>query len=239
MTSVNTIALLIVKEYTMVYERYFHGHSKTSISLSFSVTKAFFSALVGIAIEDGYIGSIEQPVTDYIPEIAAQGFGKVTLKHLLQMTSGMGYGEHGLIDNPFGKQARLSYTQHIAAELVSVRLHTQPGTVFRYQSIDNALLGMAMQRALAPTTITAYMQKKIWTPIGMESEVLWSTDRELDGMEKTWCCISATARDLAKFGRLYLRGGDWDGKTVVPRDWVANSTRVDTTEGSPAFYPYG
>ncbi len=237
--SVNTIAFLVIKNDTLIYEEYFDRHTADSISMSFSVTKALFSALIGVAIADGYIHSVEQPVTDYIPELISKDFVKVKLRHLLQMTSGMGYEDCGLLNNPFGKQARLSYTDKLVDELLDVYLDISPGTTFLYKSIDNALLALVLHRVLTPMTLTEYMQKKIWTPLGMESDALWSIDHESDGLEKTWCCISATARDLAKFGRLYMRGGDWNGKTIIPHDWVVRSTCVDTTEGSPPQYQYG
>ncbi len=237
--STNTIAFLAIKDDVLIYEKYFDGRTSNSISMSFSVTKAIFSALVGIAIEEGVIRSLEQPITDYIPELADRGFKQVKLKHLLQMTSGTTYADRGLLDNPFGKQARLSYTDNIEKELLSLRLKQQPGTTFLYKSVDNALLALVLDRALSPLTISDYMQEKIWTPLGMESDALWSIDRSPDGLEKTWCCISATARDLAKFGRLYLYGGNWNGTTIVPHDWVIQSTRIDTTEGSLPHYQYG
>lgn len=105
--------------------------------------------------------------------------------------------------------------------------------------MDNVLLALALGRALAPLTITEYMKQKVWTPLGMACDALWSIDHAPDGLEKIWRCISATARDLAKIERLYLRGGDWDGKTLIPRSWVVESTSVDTSEGSPPHYQYG
>lgn len=106
--SLNTIAFLIIKDDTLVYEKYFDGHTADSISMSFSVTEALFSALMGIAIDEGNVRSLEQPVTDYVPELTSRGFARVKLKHLLQMTSGMRYEDRGLFNNPFGKQSRLS-----------------------------------------------------------------------------------------------------------------------------------
>ena len=237
--STDTLGFLAIKEDTIVYETYLGGHSAHAISMTFSVTKSILSALVGIALEDEYILSVEQPITDYIPELAPQGFQKVKLKHLLQMTSGMGYADHGLWNNPFGKQARLSYTDNIVGEVLDVELETHPGSTFLYKSVDYALLGLALKRAVHPDTLTSYLQKRLWTPLGMEGEGLWSVDREPNGLERTWCCLATTARDLAKIGRLYLHKGNWNGKQLVSKEWVSHSTHVDTTEGSPPFYQYG
>ena len=239
LNTADTLAFLIVKDDTLIYEEYFKGHSHSSISMSFSVTKSFLSALVGIAVEEGYIQSLDQPVTDYVPELVTHGFAKVTFKNLLQMTSGMGDDDFGVFSNPFGKQARLTYTSNIEKELVDLELEEDPSKCFVYKSVDNALLGLILKRALNSKTMTEYMQEKVWTPLGMEYDARWSIDHAPDGIEKTWCCISAAARDLAKFGRLYLHRGNWDGKRIVPESWVEQSTKIDTTEGSAAYYQYG
>ena len=239
LNSTDTLAFLIVKDEMLIYEKYLKGHRQSSISMSFSVTKSLFSALVGIALNEGYLQSLEQPVTDYVPELSSQGFEAVTLKHLLQMTSGVGDDDYGKFNNPFGRQARLTYTSNIEEELDGLTLEDSPGKGFSYKSVDNALLALILKRSLNSKTLTEYMQEKIWNPLGMEFGALWSIDHAPDGIERTWCCISATARDLAKFGRLYLHQGYWDGKPVVPEGWVEQSTKVDTTEGSAGYYQYG
>ena len=239
LNSTDTLAFLIVKDGMLIYEQYLSSHGQSSISMSFSVTKSIVSALVGIAIHEGYIHSIDQPVTDYIPELSGRGFEAVTLKHLIQMTSGMGDEDFGVFNNPFGRQARLTYTSDVEEELVDLELEDTPGKHFVYKSVDNALLGLVLKRALIPKTMTDYLQEKIWNPLGMESGALWSIDHAPDGIERTWCCISATARDLAKFGRLYLNKGYWKGNPIIPEEWVVQSTREDMTNGSAGYYQYG
>ncbi|MFB0537477.1 MAG: serine hydrolase domain-containing protein [Anaerolineae bacterium] len=231
----DTLAFLVIKGNSILYEQYFNGHSPSSISLSFSIAKSILSILVGCTIEDGYIQSVDQPVTDFVPELASTGFADVTIEHLLQMTSGMKYAEN---DNPFGIHPRLYYTANLEHELVKLDLREPPGQEFNYKSGDTALLGLILSRALDPQTITEYMQDRLWEPLGMEFDGLWNIDHEGDGLEKTWCCIGATARDFAKFGRLYLNYGNWDGNQVVSRSWVERSTRVDTTAGSVWNYQY-
>ena len=184
---------------------------------------------------DGYLQSVDQPVTDFVPELKAKGFAAVTLKHLLHMTSGMDYAEN---DWPFGVHVRLYYTNRLAQEILALRLREPPGTQFTYKSGDAYLLTLALQRALGRTSITAYTQERLWTPLGMEADGAWSIDHAPDGLEKTGCCLAATAQDFAKFGRIYLHKGVWDGRRIVSEAWVTDSTRIDTTAGSAWNYQY-
>lgn len=217
----DTIAFLVLKNDRLVIERYGSGHSRSALSQSFSMAKSFSSLLVGQAIADGYFQSLDQPVTDFAPELAERGFSAVTLRHLLTMTSGSDYVEN---DNPFGEHVILNYTTHLQDEILKIRLEDAPGTVWRYKSGDNALLGLALSRALAPKTIAEYTQERLWTPLGMEYGGVWSLDDD-GGLEKTWCCLAAAARDYLKLGRLVLNAGNWEGRQVVPADWIRQSTR--------------
>ncbi len=231
----DTVAFLIIKDDTILFERYYDGYTQSSPSLSFSMAKSFLSILIGCAIDDGYIQSVDQPITDFVPELAKNGYEHVSIKHLLQMTSGMDYVEN---DNPFGIHARFYYTSNLERELVKLRLREEPGQQFIYKSGENALLGLILKRALGTKTITEYMQVRLWEPLGMEYNGVWSIDHEGDGLEKTWCCVSAAARDFAKLGRLCLNYGNWGGDQVISRNWIEQSTKIDTTEGSAWNYQY-
>jgi CubicO group peptidase (beta-lactamase class C family) len=219
----DTITLLVLQNDRLVVERYYQGHAAQSLSQSFSMAKSFSSALVGLAIADGLIPSVEAPITDYIPELAPHGFQGVTIAHLLTMTSGSAYVEN---DNPFGIHVILNYTPDLEGRILSFRMADEPGAVWRYKSGDNALLGLLLSRVLAPRTISEYMAERIWAPLGMASEGLWSLDHAGDGLEKTWCCLAATPPDYLRLGRLYLHEGVWDGRRVLPEGWVHESTRV-------------
>jgi CubicO group peptidase (beta-lactamase class C family) len=216
----DTIAFLMLKGDELVYERYYQGHSPEAVSQAFSASKSVTSALVGAAIADGHLRSAEQPVTELVPELARRGFENVTLEHLLTMTSGSSYVEN---DNPFGVHVPFNYTSDLKKMILTFRASGEPGREFRYKSGDTALASLALERALSPLTISDYMQQRLWEPLGMEHEGVWTVDRE-GGLEKTWCCLAATARDFAKFGRLYLRNGTWEGKQVLPAEWVERST---------------
>ena len=121
-----------------------------------------------------------------------------------------------------------NYTDRLRSEILKLRVKEEPDARFIYKSGDAALLALVLERSLGGKTITQYMQEKLWTPLGMEYDGIWSLDREGNGLEKTWCCLAAAARDFAKFGRLYLRNGDWDGEQVVSWSWVEQSTKLDS-----------
>lgn len=229
----DTTAFLFIKDDRIVAENYFDGYDRAAPSLSFSMAKSVLSILAGCALADGYFKSIDQPVTDFIPELAARGFAAVTLKHLLQMTSGLDYAEPGM---PLGLHDRLYYTDHLEREILNFKLKETPGTRFEYKSGDAMLLTLALQRALGNMSISDYMQQRLWQPMGMEYDGIWSIDHVPDGLEKTGCCLAATARDFAKFGRLYLDQGIWAGKQIVPAAWVKASNQTDLSIGSAWNY---
>lgn len=231
----DTTAFLLIKDDVIAFERYFQGYDRATPSLSFSMAKSVLSLLVGCAITDGYFRSVDQPVTDFVPELTERGFDAVTLKHLLQMTSGIDYAEN---DFPLGLHVRFYYTNRLEQEILKLKLREPPGNRFLYKSGDALLLMLALHRALAPKSITQYMQERVWNPLGMEHDGTWSIDHAPDGREKTSCCLTATARDFAKFGRLYLNKGQWNGARIVPETWVTESTRIDTIAGSAWNYQY-
>jgi CubicO group peptidase (beta-lactamase class C family) len=218
--SSGTLAFLVIQDDAILFERYLHGHSESAISQVFSTSKSILSILIGAAIQDGLIGSVQDPVTAYVPELADEGFEEVTLEDLLNMQSNLDYFEN---DNPFGEHDIFNFTDQLEGEILDLKLLETPDEQFRYKSGDNALLGLILDRALGGKTITQYTQERLWDLLGMQDRGVWGVDR-LDGLERTWCCLSMSARDLAKLGRLFLRNGDWDGTQIVPSDWVETST---------------
>ena len=231
-----TVAFLIIKNDTIQYERYFKGYDRSGIVPSFSIAKSVTSILIGCAIEDGYIDDVEEPVTKYIPELQKNGFDKVTIKHLLQMTSGLKFNESYI--NPFGDAATFYYGRNLEKNITRMKLKSEPGTEFSYQSGNTQLLGLVLDRALKDKTITQYLQEKLWTPLGMEYDASWSIDRKEDGLEKTFCCINAVAIDYAKIGRLFQNNGNWNGQQIISPEWVKTSTTAELKDGSVARYQY-
>lgn len=231
----DTGAFLVVHRGAIVYERYFGDHRRDSATLAFSMSKSVLSLLVGCAVDDGIIASVQQPVTDYVPELADRGFGEVTIEHLLQMTSGMDFRES---PSPLRQHPYFYYGDDLERRLLRQKLAVPPGTEFAYKSGENQLLGLVLARALGEETITSYTQRRVWEPVGMEFGGCWAVDHEPGGLEKTFCCLAIAARDVAKIGRLYLDEGRAAVEQVVSPEWVRRSLAVDTSAGSVVFYQY-
>ena len=231
-----TVAFLIIKNDSIYYEKYLNGYAQDDLIASFSMAKSVTSILIGCALDDNLIESIDDPVTNYIPELKENGMENLTIRHLLQMMSGVKFDES--YSNPFGDAATYYYGRDLRKAVGKCKLIHEPGTHFSYSSGDTQILGMVLEVALKGKTITDYLQEKIWTPLGMEYDASWSLDKKDDGLEKTFCCINARARDFAKIGRLYLNKGNWNGKQIVSEAWVDASTVADTTKGQPSFYKY-
>jgi CubicO group peptidase (beta-lactamase class C family) len=239
LSGTGTQAFLVIRDDTVIYERYFLDQQRDSLVTSFSVAKSFDSALIGIAIQEGYIKSVDDPITDYIPELAARDprFKDITVRDLLTMASGLRYNTDRPIS--FGDD-NLTYEyndlRHLA--LTETEVVEPPGTTFLYNNYNPLLLGLILERATG-RPVTTYLQEKLWTPLGMEFDGSWSLDAEKNGFEKMESGINARAIDFAKFGRLYLNNGNWNGKQVVPSDWVAESTRDNgLIKDAPIYYGF-
>lgn len=231
-----TVAFLIIKDDTLQYENYFKGYDKAAVVPSFSVAKSVTSLLIGCALDDGLITSINDPVTLYLPQLKERGFEQVTIKHLLQMTAGIKFNESYL--NPFGHAATFYYGKNLRKSVAKLKLEEAPGSNFSYISGNTQVLGSVLEAALKGQTISNYLQEKIWIPLQMEYDASWSIDRKKDGIEKTFCCLNARARDYAKIGRLYLNKGQWNGQQIVSEEWIEASTQVETSDGSVGYYQY-
>jgi CubicO group peptidase (beta-lactamase class C family) len=230
-----TVAFMVVRNDSILYEEYFAGYDSASIIASFSMAKSYTSALIGCAIDDGLILNVNEPITKYIPEMTQNGFDKVTIKHLLQMTSGIAFNESYY--NPFGDAATFYYGRQLDKKTLKLKLSRQPGTQFEYTSGSTQLLGLVLARALKTESITAYFERKLWKPMNMEFSGSWSIDKK-NGREKTFCCMNARARDFAKFGRLFLNKGNWNGTQLISASWIEESTKADRNDGGVPYYKY-
>lgn len=232
----NTVAFLVIRNDSLVYEKYHHQYVEDSWVASFSMAKSFTSALVGLAVEEGFIGSVEDLVVDYIPELKRfDGWGDVTILHLLQMTSGAKHNENYF--NPFAGVAKSYYGRNLKRQATRVKREFPTNTQWRYKSINTQLLGEIVSRS-TNRTLTSYLQEKVWAPMGAQYPGSWSIDQKRNGMEKAFSSINATAIDFAKFGRLYLNGGRRGDQQIIPADWVAQSIAVDTVDAAVDFYQY-
>lgn len=223
----NTTAFIVIKDDNILYEKYFNGYSRNSINTSFSVAKSFVSALIGIAIDEGYIKSVDEPITNYIPELSDKGFDKVTIKNLLSMSSGIKYVEYPL---PTGDDTKTYYSTGLRKLAIEeVNLKDPIGQYFHYNNYHPLLLGLILERA-THKSVAEYLEEKIWKPLGMEYPASWTIDSIESGFEKMESGINARAIDFAKFGRLFLNKGNWNGKQIISEKWVTESTKADFTQ---------
>lgn len=233
----DTTSFIVIRDDVIQYEWYGNGYRRDSIVTSFSVAKSFVSALIGFAIEDGYIKSEEDPITAYIPELLTRDsrFGNITIRHLLSMTSGIRYVKDGL---PWGDDMKTYYAIDMRKSALSVEIEKLPGEEFLYNNYNPLLLGLILERSTG-RTVTEYLESKLWQPLGMEAPCTWSTDSKRSGFEKMQVGINARAIDFAKFGRLYLNQGSWNGKQLLSADWIERSTRKDSQKDLNNDYQYG
>ena len=221
-----TTAFLIVKDDKLLFEKYFNGFQRDSWFTSFSVAKSFDSALIGIALADGYIGSVNDPVVKYIPELRGRHLDALTIRNLLKMDCGVAYRESEFFDI-LGFQSDDNKTYYMP-DLRGLALTIKPsaeaiGSCFHYNNYYPLLEGMILERTTG-MSVSQYLQDRIWKPLGMEYPATWSINKSGDGLEKMESGLNARAVDYAKFGRLYLNKGDWQGVQVVPEAWVIEST---------------
>ncbi len=230
-----SVAFLIIKNDSIQYEQYVNGYDTLNIVPSFSMAKSITSILIGCALQDGLIKNLQEPITNYIPEMKPNGFKEVTIEHVMQMTSGIAFNESYW--NPMGEAAKFYYGDQLSNNTSKLKLANPPGTRFNYVSGNTQILGLILQRALGPKPITEYLQEKLWTPLGMEYSASWSLDNK-NGIEKTFCCLNARAKDFAKIGSMFLHNGFFNGQQIVTADWVKQSTIPDITKGGESFYKY-
>ena len=234
----DTLAFVVVHRDQLVYERYL-GSTRQSLQTSFSVAKSFVSTLVGIAIDEGLIGSIGDPVTDYLPELAARDreFQEVTLRDLLTMSSGIRYREGGFPS--FGDDTYTYYGVDLRdVALNRTQIEQPPGITWHYNNYHPLLLGLVLERATG-TSVSDFMATRLWQPLGAEADATWNLDSESSGFEKMESGLNARAVDYARFGLVFLHNGEWNGRRIVSEDWVRAATGADTDIGPASYHGYG
>ncbi|WP_224484250.1 serine hydrolase domain-containing protein [Robertkochia aurantiaca] len=229
-----TVAFLIIKNDSLWHESYFQGYHEDSISNSFSMAKTMVSAMLGRAIMQGKISSLEQPVGDFIPEFKRGSAGELTVGDLSSMASGLNWDESYY--SPFSVTTRAYFDSELRPVIKDLQVVEKPGVSFKYLSGNTQLLGMVLEKATG-MTLSEYLSREFWRPMGAEHPALWQIDSRNSGMEKAYCCIAATARDFARFGKLYKDAGNWNGQQLIPASFASLSTRP-RFEASPE-YGYG
>ncbi|MDP2498812.1 MAG: serine hydrolase [Candidatus Palauibacterales bacterium] len=218
-------ALLVVRRDTLLFEGYYGGHGRDSLSTSFSVAKSVTGLLAGIAIGEGLFETADDPVTEYLPELAHRDprFRRVTLRHLLEMRSGIAFRDHDL---PWGDKARAYYEPHLRKRVLGeIPIAGPPGVEWSYNTYNPMLVGLALERA-SGESVASFTSTRLWYPLGMEYPASWSTDGTTAPMEKMESGLNARAVDFAKIGRLLLERGAPDGRRVVSERWIEASTRA-------------
>ncbi len=241
----DTVALLVLQGGEIRYEHYMLTGGPDVHWMSFSVAKSFLSALIGIAIEQGYIAGIEQPITRYVPSLSQSAYDGVRIKDVLQMSSGARWNEdYSDPDADIHGYTRVMSGEGSFDEFVAgMQRACEPGTLCQYNSGDTQALGMLLTRA-TDQSIADYMQQQLCEPLGMEAPGYWLLDCE--GMELAAGGVNLIARDFAKLGELYRNHGVWEGKQIVPADWVRDSTTPDALHLKPGkvivgghLFPFG
>ena len=224
--------MLVLRGDVNLYEKYWLGHREDGHHVSWSVAKSFVSALVGIAVAEGKIKSIDEPITTYLPELEGTGYHEVPIKDLLQMSSGVRFNEdyrdYESDINRFGRT--IAFGTSMAKFAKSLSREREPGSYHHYVSIDTQVLGMLI-RQVTDESLAGYMQRKIWDPLQMEHDAKWLLDST--DMEMAIGGLNASMRDYARFGLMYLNGGSFGGQQIVPAQWVRDST----TPSAPHLLP--
>ena len=223
LTRTQTQSFIVIRNDTVLYEKYFNGYTRDSIVTSFSTTKSFVSTLVGVAIDRGLIQSVADPVSKYLPELAQRDsrFERITLRDLLRMSSGLRYVEDG---PPHDNDITYLDPNLLQAALDSTSIVDNPGVHWLYNNYNPLLIGMILNRVTC-NNITQLLQQWLWDPLGMEFGGSWSIDSKEGGFEKMESGINARAIDYAKLGSAFLHHGSWRGNQIVSRTWVEEATQ--------------
>jgi len=220
-----TSAFIVIKNDSIIYQHLAEDTYIQAKQPSFSIAKSFVGTLVGIAVDRGQISSTNDLVIKYLPQLAKndERFNRLTIQHVLDMRSGFDFNERSF--NPFSKIVRSYYGADLREMVSKLKMKNEPNKIFEYQSINTQVLAMILEKVTGKT-LDVLLQENLWQPLGAESDALWSLDNK--GNIKAFCCINATALDFAKLGRLYLNGGNWQGKQIISKKWIDITTDPDT-----------
>jgi CubicO group peptidase (beta-lactamase class C family) len=228
----DTTGLLVIKDGDIVFENYYGGNEKSTRTISMSVAKSFVSFLIGVALAEGKIADLQDPVETYAPELKGSGYEGVSLKNVLQMSSGIRFTEdYGDLKSDIVRLVASFTTGSLNEFVANLVNERKPGTFNQYVSADTQVLSMVLKGA-TKKTLTAYMQEKLWSHLGAEYDAEWLTDPS--GTEMAFGGLNAALRDYARFGLLYLnQGRNFKGEQLVPASWVKASVTPDAPHLMP------
>ncbi|MCT4595870.1 MAG: beta-lactamase family protein [Anaeromicrobium sp.] len=231
--SSKTTAFLVIKNDNIICENYFNGYQREMIHRLYSVTKSISSALIGIAIEEGFIDSIDDPITKYITELKSN-FNEITIEHLLNMESGIEFKEGYF---PWKDEIKTYFSSDCRTLLAGIKIKDKIGDFFHYNDYHPLLLSLLLERTLN-MPIAEFLEKKIWYPLGMEFPASITLDNIKNGLAKLESGLTCTAIDLAKFGRLFLNQGNWNGNQIINKKWVIDSTGFNGLNQPKEYFTY-
>ena len=229
-----TKAFIVIKNDSILFEKYFDGYNNSSLSNSFSVTKSIIVSMLGKAIMEGYIKGLDQPVSDFFDEYKDGLAAELTVGHLASMSSGMEWDEKYY--SVINITSESYFTRDLRSLILNQKIIKKPGQSFRYSSGDTQLLGMVIEKATG-VSLSSYLSEKFWTPMGAENAGLWQIDSKKNKMEKAYCCISGSARDFARFGKLYINNGNWNGEQILDSSFVKQV--ISPVFNNSDYYGYG
>ena len=236
--SFGTTAFVVIRDKKIVHEEYWDGTTDTTRSNSFSAAKSIVSLLIGCLLDEGKIKSLDQPVTDFLPDFKNSNGYNLRLKDLLTMSSGLDWDEG--YSSLFSPTTEAYYGSHLADQVLSLKVKEEPGKVFNYQSCNTQLLSLVIEK-VSGKTLSEFASEKLWKPLGAEHPALWSLDRA-DGVEKGYCCFNSTATDFARIGQMVLDSGQFNNQQVVSKSYLKEATSPATwlkgENGGPLDY-YG
>ncbi len=233
-----TVAFMVIKNDSILFEEYYEGFDESSIVTSFSVAKSYVSALIGIAVDEGFIQNVEEPITKYIPELIESDsrYQDIKIRHALNMRTGLKFDE-STYTNPFAEVAKLYYGKDHLQLVLDTKIEEAPGLSYEYQSINTQILAIVLERATG-RQLHSYFEEKIWQPLGMEYDATWNVDSKKNQIPKGFCCLNARARDFAKLGRLYLKNGNWEGNQIISQEWIDLSIKPNFKNGCYQYQWY-
>lgn len=225
-----TTALIFIRRDTVLFEKYYNGFSRDAYFHSQSMAKSFLSFLIGAAIDEGLISGVNDPMTKYIPELSDRDarFDNITIRHLLEMRSGLAYNTSLIpgtyIHAPWHDEAVGYYHPNVRKLLLEkVNVGRSPGEIFQYNNYNTSYLGLILER-VTEKSVSQYLEEKLWSKI-MAYDALFSVDSKESGFEYMPSRLIARAIDYARFGRLFLKEGNWNGQQILSKKWVSESVR--------------
>ena len=224
--------LIVLKDGKLLIERYQYGRNGNHLMTSWSMAKTVVAMALGIALAEGRIASIDDPLDKYEPLLARSAWKGISIRHALNMASGVKFDEtYNVPGNDISVFSRpWARPEGSYQDMVQMFRQTEaaPGERFKYISSDTQALALALVKAIG-RPLTDYVSEKIWTPMGAEADAEWMVDSR--GMEAAYCCLNARLRDWARFGQLLLEGGTRDGRQIIPADWIEAATSVRLRDG--------